>query len=269
MNMAFLIEKAEISYSLRYPEYKPSENRWTIRQSGIYHKYDCTTSQSTYVLFSPTSQSKAHCKADEWLHNAPSEAQTNPFWLHSVLFSVYSPAWRHYIAAFEQRFLPLANAAFATFIDEPLSLGHDHLITLTNLESRFLQIPTILASATDIVDELCALLGPMPHQTAMNSEIEHLRNQRRLFVTYSRIAAHLQLRVQSVAKLLAETLLLRDQVIAGEQNKNIFQLNKSAYFITILTLLYLPSSFMAVSISYSLLVTASSHYMFFFYFSGS
>lgn len=238
----------EISYTLRYPEYKPKEDRWTIRQSGIYHRYDRTSSQSLFVLFSPTPQSKAHCKAEELLSTIHPELVTDSFWLHRVLFEVYFPAWRSYIAMLERRFLPLATSAIAAFIDGPLSLGYDSLSTLNSLESRFLQIPAILESATDTLDELCTLLGSASETAATQSGIQCFKNQRRHCIAYSHSAAHLQRRVEVVSKLLADTLLFRDQVLAKEQNRNILRLNKSAVFITTLTLFYLPSSFMAVSL---------------------
>jgi hypothetical protein len=140
--------------------------------------------------------------------------------------------------------LPITNTAFATFIEEPLRLSYDHLSTLSNLEIRFLQVPAMITSATEVIEELCALFDTLsrPH-----IESQVLQNHRRKCLVYSRTATHLKDRIQTIARLLADTLLLRDQVLAREQNKNIFQLNKSAVFITTLTLLYLPASFLGVS----------------------
>jgi hypothetical protein len=215
----------------------------------MYHRYDQTSSQSLFVLFNPTPQSKAHSEAENLLRNLCSEVESDPFWLHRILFGAYFPAWRKYIAAQEQRFLPLANSAIATFIDDgPLSLGYDSLSTLNNLQSRFLEVPAILSSATDTLDELCTLLGSMPDMASTPVGIQFFKNQRRQCIVFSHNAKHLQQRAQIVSKLLADTLLFRDQALAKEQNINILQLNKSAVFITTLTLVYLPSSFLAVSL---------------------
>lgn len=239
---------------MRYPEYKPKDDKWAIRQSGIYHRFNTATSQSVFVLFNPTPDSKVHCKADEWLLNHREEAGTEPFWLHRLLFSTYFPAWRQYIAALERKFLPVANSTFATFIDEPLRLGYDNLSTLISLENRFLQISAILAPATDSLDEICTLLSSMSQITANHHGTQQLKNHRRQCIAYSRTATHLQQRVQITAQLLSDTLLFRDQIVAKEQNGNMLQLNKSAVFITTLTLLYLPASFMAVGSLFPLLV---------------
>ncbi|KAJ5923409.1 Mg2+ transporter protein CorA-like/Zinc transport protein ZntB [Penicillium verhagenii] len=233
----------ETSYTIRYPEYKPKSKVWTLRQTGLYHRYDYATSQSTFVLINPTPKSKAFRKAEELLRDNGSEIASNPFWLHSVLFSTYLPAWRGRILELERQFLPLAKTTYATFIDEPLSLKYNNLNVLTKLEGDFLQMPTILAAAIDVLDELCVLISSANTTPSAQSELEDLKNQRRQCITYSRASVHLQQRVQSVARLLADTLLLRDQVVTSEQNEQIFQLNKSAVFITRLSLLYLPPSF--------------------------
>ncbi|KAJ6095507.1 Mg2+ transporter protein CorA-like/Zinc transport protein ZntB [Penicillium sp. IBT 16267x] len=235
----------EISYTIRYPEYKAKVKEWTIRQTGLYHRYDSATSQSTFILFNPTPRSKAFLKADELLRNADSEVKTDPFWLHSLLFSTYLPAWRERILELERQFLPLANTTYAAFIDEPLNLKYNTLNVLTKLEAGFLQMPTILAGAVDVLDELSVLISSREKTPSTQSELQNLKNQRRQCIAYSRTSMHLQQRVQSVARLLADTLLLRDQVVTSEQNEQIFQLNKSAVFITRLSLLYLPPSFIA------------------------
>lgn len=168
--------------------------------------------------------------------------------LHRVPFLAYFSAWRKYIAELEQQFIPLSDCLLGYFIQEPLGVGYKSLSALTSLENRLLQIPTMLASATDTIDELCELFASLPQATENRSMIADLRNQRRQCIAYSRAASHLQQRVQTVSGLLANTLLFRDQHLAMKQNRNMFELNKSAVFLTTLGLLYLPSSFMAVSL---------------------
>ncbi|KAK0719272.1 hypothetical protein B0H67DRAFT_485871 [Lasiosphaeris hirsuta] len=234
----------EISYTVKYPEYKASEDRWVIRQSGIWHRYDGHTGQSTFVLFSPTPDSKGHQQATRWLldHTRP---ETEPFWLHRILFSAYSPAWRLYLAHLERSFLPIANTTFATFIEEPLRIGYDNLSALIALETRFLQIPTILATTSATLDDLSSFLASLSPTADRHTGTLTLRNLRRQSRAHARTAAHMQERARMTARLLANTLSFRDQIVATEQNGNMLQLNKSAVFITMLTLLYLPGSFVA------------------------
>lgn len=228
-----------MAYTIRYPEYKPSDEEWTIRQSGIYHRLNRKTKQSLYIVFNPTPNSKLHQALLSTLQF--NDSKRSPFWLHQTLFATYVPAWRHYIASLERRFLPIANTAAATYINEELRIGHGHLSSLISIQKDFLQIPTILEAAGDVLTELNALVSSDATDT------QKLKNTQRQCETYSRTATHLQQRVQITAQLLADTLLFRDQVLANEQNGNMLQLNRSAVFLTTLTLLYLPASFLTVS----------------------
>ena len=57
----------------------------------------------------------------------------------------------------------------------------------------------------------------------------------------------LQKLAEKNTQLLANTLSFREQLYAKAQNDNMLRLNKSAVFITTLTLFYLPASFVSVS----------------------
>uniref|UniRef100_A0A093VB30 Zinc transport protein ZntB n=1 Tax=Talaromyces marneffei PM1 TaxID=1077442 RepID=A0A093VB30_TALMA len=226
----------DVAYTIRYPEYKPLEDEWTMRQSGVYHRFNRKTKQSLYIVFNPMPKSKLH---QSLLLHLQSDDSKSSFWLHQTLFTTYVPAWRHYIASLERRFLPIANTASASYINEELRVGHGHLSTLISIQKDFLQIPTILDAAGDVLTELNTAVA-----LDVNQETQKLKNIKRQCETYSRTATHLRQRVQMTAQLLADTLLFRDQVLANEQNGNMLQLNRSAVFLTTLTLLYLPASFL-------------------------
>lgn len=97
----------EIAYTIRYPEFKIKDSKWVMRQTGIYHQYDTRTAQSIYALFSPEANSKVHQIAESSILHHMKEK--GPFWLHSVLFSTHNGSWRHYIAAQENKALPIVR----------------------------------------------------------------------------------------------------------------------------------------------------------------
>ncbi|KAJ5765989.1 uncharacterized protein N7511_003605 [Penicillium nucicola] len=237
----------EILYTIKYPEYKENGDKWVIRQTGVYQRYDSATSQSLCVLLSPTPQSKLQCEAMQWLSMSSNKAKVDvdPFWLHQLLFTAYFPAWRIYIMTMENKFLPVAKEALVTVIEEPLGLGHDAVIALNSLETRFRQVPALLSSAMDLLQDLSALIDAESETSETKHVTQCLKNHVRYCKTYSQSANYLQQQAKSVAKLLSGSLLARDQLLAQEQNKNILELNKSAVFITRLTLFYLPTSFVA------------------------
>ncbi|KAK8089254.1 hypothetical protein PG997_004215 [Apiospora hydei] len=223
-------KQTEVLYTLKYPEFKMSEGKWPIHLDEPNAE---VANAGTGV--SAPSGSPSYNLGRRLL--APSS-----FALHTL------PAWRQYIAAQEKEFLPKANSTFATFIDEPLRLGYDTLSTLVALQNRFLQVPVIMEHTTQLSDELSGWLVDLsdPHPSKQTIKFgAELRNHKRHCQANARSAEYLQRRAQSVAQLLSDTLSFRDQVEAKIQNGNMIQLNKSAVFITALTLLYLPSSFVA------------------------
>ncbi|KAK2036503.1 hypothetical protein LZ31DRAFT_536314 [Colletotrichum somersetense] len=239
----------EISYTIRYPEMK-EDGRWSIRQTGIYHKLNRSTSQTCFILFSPSPDSKGHQQAERYIRSLRDVSTVDPFWLHKTLFRTYLPAWRLYNASLERKFLPIADNAVTTFIEELSDSEYRHLTELARLQTRFLQLSVITNAARDVLEALsvicneCSPCSPDVQSWAAESLIQFKQDYRRLG-TDLRSAEYLQKRVQITLELLSNTLSFREQIDAKSQNENIFKLNKSAVFITTLTLLYLPPSFVA------------------------
>ncbi|KAI0126147.1 hypothetical protein BJ170DRAFT_633987 [Xylariales sp. AK1849] len=224
------------SYTVRYPEFKTTNATWGIRSSGLYHQINEKNAQSVIVLLSPTPDSAAYLKIQDLLRQ-PQIVEQNPYWVHPELIGTHSPAWRLYINSLESRLLPMVNRTSATFIDEALRVGYDNLSELVGISNRFLQVPTVLYHGNDVLDELLTLSsGPA------SSPLERYR---RRAIADTRTATYLQQRAQTTAQLVSDTLSFRDQIVAKEQNGNMLRLNKSAVFLTTLTLLYLPASFVA------------------------
>ncbi|UNI16540.1 hypothetical protein JDV02_002967 [Purpureocillium takamizusanense] len=239
----------EMSYTIRYPEFKEADKEWAIRQSGVCHRINTETRQSVFLLLNPKPNAKAHMVVNQHLSSRRDGMATDGLLsLHQVLLSAHLPAWRQYVATFEAQFLPMANSTFATYIDEPLRLGYDHLISMVNLENRFNKTISLLASTTELITDLRALLDNhalMPASRDDSHTDVVFDNHLRQCAAFTRTAAYLERRVQTAAQLLSDTLSFRDQVIAKEQSGNMLQLNKSAVFITTLTLIYAPASFAA------------------------
>ncbi|XXH05951.1 hypothetical protein Hte_012394 [Hypoxylon texense] len=236
----------EVAYTIRYPELKPSSGTWAIRQSGLYFRIDTSTSQTVSVLFSPTPNSAAHQKIEKFLLGIDgSTASQSPMHIHQILVATYFPAWRQYIAFLERKLLPETSTTFATFIEEELRVGYDNLSSVASLDNKFLQISTLLSHGEDALRELSSTFKQEELTAGVPEVVTALDNYRRQAVACGRTATYLQRRAQTTAQLLSDTLSVRDQILAKQQNSSMLQLNKSAVFLTTLTLLYLPASFVA------------------------
>lgn len=134
-------------------------------------------------------------------------------------------------------------------MDETLRVDIKSLNDLATLENTCLKIMSVLEASALVLEELTSLLvSQATDDKSAHTRSTTLANYRRQCIAYLRTATYLQQRVQQTSQLLTDGLLFRDQTLAKEQNKTMLKLNKSAVFITFLTLVYLPASFIAVSI---------------------
>ncbi|KAK6706468.1 hypothetical protein SNK03_010282 [Fusarium graminearum] len=212
----------ELSYTIRYPEFKVAPGAWVIRQTGVYQKFNTKSCQNVIILFNPAPACALHKKAEIELSRA-----------RLALTS------------------PKASNAVSSFVEELSETEFHHLPKLAYLESRLVQIPFLLAASNDVLAGLSSLCQGLlcntdDHlQESARTAMVQFNQQKSYCEVYSRGAQCLQLQSQKITQLLANTLNFREQSLAKVQNTTMLRLNKSAVFITTLTLLYLPPSFVA------------------------
>jgi hypothetical protein len=130
-------------------------------------------------------------------------------------------------------------------------VGHDTLGKVRFLESRFLPLRPILTSFEELSDGLQDLGKVLiakgctvaERQLQVDSQLANAKRYARAFV---RTAMFLQERSNNTATLLADTLAFRNQGVAQEQNGSMVVLTRSAVFITVITLVYLPWTLVTV-----------------------
>ncbi|KAI0114529.1 hypothetical protein GGR51DRAFT_556391 [Nemania sp. FL0031] len=201
--------------TVRYPEFKEAENRWALRQSGIYYRFDQKTNQQFLLLLSPMPNSAAHRKIESQVLNRLQSVSNDPFWAHRLMFSTYIPAWRRYIAWLEGRLIPITNLTLIADVDREMRVNYEQLNTLYSLTNKLLQIPNLISHSLDVLD---GLLGSFTDDEILNAHAtQHLENFRRQAAAYSRTASCLHQRAQTTAQLLSDMLSLREQTIAKNQ----------------------------------------------------
>ena len=240
----------EIFYTFRYAVYKGHPNEpYVIRQTGIYQKFNLKEKTCLWVLVNPVPDSAAHHRVVDAFLNYQKEMEQNPLWLHYVIQASYFPRWREYLAAYEKRLLPLADTTAAAFIAEPLRVNHETLSKLRSLESRFMLAPAILQSFSDALSELGSFSEKLlAHNCMQANEVRlfatSIDNYRKHASTFIRTAKFLQQRSNSTATLVSDTVAFKNQGVAQEQNGNMLLLTRSAVFLTVVTIFYLPWTFM-------------------------
>ncbi|KAF3001348.1 hypothetical protein E8E13_006101 [Curvularia kusanoi] len=233
-------------YTIRYAEYKGLPNEpWVLRQVGVYHKFDIASKQSLVILLNAVPDSKAYRRVLQAISTEFQMIEQEPLYLHELVHNSYFAYWKDYLNAYEKKLLPIADTTTATFINEPLRVTHDTLGKVRFLESRFLPLQAILSSFEEVLRELQDLNAILQSAGAVDprsvrSALVRSRNVGRYCQGYARAALFLQQRSNNTATLLADTLGYRNQAVAQEQNGSMIVLTRSAVFITIITLVYLP-----------------------------
>jgi hypothetical protein len=239
----------EIAYSIRYPELKDG-SEWTLRrQSAILHRLNTATSQSVFVLISPNPRPKMWTAMMEYLDSYPFQGSLSPFWPHQILLSQHLPAWRNFITSTEKELIPIADKVFTTELNEPLRVQYPTLRQLVSFEVRLAKAVAVLELTRILLSQLNTFVSTTTPDSmsdlATPELVTQIHNHQLQCDTYTTTAGFIRQRAQTLAQLLSSTLSFHDQNISNEQNANMFRLNKSAVFITTLTLVYLPASFVA------------------------
>ncbi|KAF5576378.1 zinc transport [Fusarium pseudocircinatum] len=97
----------EVSYTIRYPEFKASQGTWIIRQSGIYQRFNHETQQNLCILFNPIPGSRLHQLVQDCVSKVSRNALKDVFWLHKEVFNTYFSFWRLYNVYLEKKLLPI------------------------------------------------------------------------------------------------------------------------------------------------------------------
>jgi hypothetical protein len=171
-------------------------------------------------------------------------------WPHMRVF--YRQLYVKALLSYTSTHTKQADTATATFIKETLRVNHDTLGKVRSLENRFLPMKAILENFVDVLDELKDLSGSLPADpTFSSSDLKvakpRLENCRKQCLAYSRTAEFLQHRSDNTATFVADILDFKNQDVAQDQNVKMLTLTRSAVFITILTLIYLPWTFVSVN----------------------
>ncbi|KAI1324443.1 hypothetical protein F5Y16DRAFT_305053 [Xylariaceae sp. FL0255] len=202
---------SDISYTFRYPEFKAQNNRWSLRQSGVYHRVQHDTGHHVIILLSPSPKSAASQRISDKLSDVSlSKLGKDGLWVHSLLFSTYIPSWRQYIYHLQEQLLPATNSALAADIDRKMHVTYEDLNALYRLINTLVKLPAMIVQSSDVLQ---GLLKQNPQGDSSQTSVQQIANLERRTVGYSRMASCLHQQAQASAQLLSDTLSLRDQTI--------------------------------------------------------
>lgn len=252
---------------------------WAIRQTAVYQKYDTETNRSTWIFFNPT----MNCAFQERLMTllrSPSQVvafKRQPLLIHNILLGTFFPLWRDYLAHYERKILTIvryifaeigyifqtnvsqANTNMAQRLEEELRLNHETLNTVRHAEARCLSLVPIFRSLQRKFKALHDFNDALAERNVIQQSDAHamkqlLHNYINMVDAYTQQAEFLKSRTACLAVSITDTLSFKDSYTTKSQSQYMLDLTLSTVddsttvrVITIVTLIYLPSTFMAVS----------------------
>ncbi|KAF8244930.1 hypothetical protein K440DRAFT_557560, partial [Wilcoxina mikolae CBS 423.85] len=261
---------ADTCYLLRYVEKNGrswNSNPWSIRRTGVYHRYCPDTQSNVFIFLHPKEQTKLQerihslCTQDE-----SSMPWANPMRLHLLLLSSYLDNWRWYLSDLGRDFLKTQNTALTIDIrdTDDYTLSFETMLALRNLESKVTPLSTVFGGTLPTIRSLQALNNMLHHEQGFN-EKDHSQIANRLSIYESRLegyiisTAALQDRIRILTDQLADALNLKNQETAASVNGHMLMLTRDTVddsatvrVVTLVTLIYLPASFVATVLGMNL-----------------
>lgn len=191
-------------------------------------------------------------------------AKQYPEVLHMLLFSSYLNNWQGYLAFYESELLakvlpPVSsyvkrltelyqtNKALGARLQDLPRVSYDTITRLRFLETKFASLPSIFASLKSITKTL----GESAAVGSSNPYQDRIASYSSLVDSYSANVDVLLRRCSSLSQFIVESTAHNQSELQLRLNQVTVQDSASIKVITVLTLIYLPASFVAVSLSCS------------------
>jgi Mg2+ and Co2+ transporter CorA len=179
---------------------------------------------------------------------------SSPVRLHEVLLSTYADNWRTYLANIAESFNEESDMVFTEDLQkDSYAKNFAYLQQWRDLSDRAEQLPAHFNATNRILKVLQEIQDP-----AMSHFLER---QVDLFSSIDDSASVLQSRIQGVIGLLSNTIDTKNQEDSANLNQHLYKMTRfsvddsaSVKLITIVTLFYLPASFVATLLGMNLFV---------------
>lgn len=251
---------AELTYVYKYSEYKGADAKtpWVIRQTAVWHRYSYARRTSVAIVLSPHEDSLYERSLKSLLHEPVVRSQyvESPLLLHAKLISTYLHKWKDYLEHHEKGILKESTTAM-NVDTRPTSIAPT-LQSIHQIRRHLIPVDTILSST----ELLCGQLRDLDKELHARAAVPP-QNQPDSFASvftsffveagaFKGDVLYLTRRAAQVSQLISDTLNLRNQQIARKDSVTI-------RVITLITLFYLPSSFIAVSVAFCSQSVTNTH----------
>ncbi|PWY96716.1 hypothetical protein BO94DRAFT_592680 [Aspergillus sclerotioniger CBS 115572] len=266
-------QRADGSYDMQYllthaDEYKiHGSTKWTIRQIGVFHRYNPSGDGNIWIFLHAKPSSKLQLQLEARLSEYTSALWQDWFSLHSLVLSSYLVNWRWCIRGLGDQLENSANIALTRDLSK--SEGIDQNVLLELLKPQHLG---------DVILPLSSWMGVAQATVSKMQEINTLLYSKNVSTedNYDRVTGDLasykvnleghlrsvrvlERKAQGISDLLAVALSQRNQAVIIDINQSMLKLtdegfddNATVKVVTLVTLIYLPASFVSTILGMNL-----------------
>ncbi|CZR64137.1 uncharacterized protein PAC_14034 [Phialocephala subalpina] len=221
----------ECAYGLRYVELNNHGNQkepWSVRQTGIYHKFEGSTEIWVFISPSPLIESKAVEHIDQIKEKCIKGV--NPFELHLKLIIASLSNFRWYIKSLVERAAEqsirvvaaqVGQGKLSSLIDFEINFEDRQLLKV--VEDLALDLITIFDSTTDTINAIIWEYEYICDESGHRSDniMSGLRDCLREVDLYMKKTKTLCKRIQGTASLLSDLLDYENAKIAQENGESL------------------------------------------------
>jgi hypothetical protein len=107
-------DRPEYAYGFKYPEMNGRSDggeRWSVRQTAIYHQHNLQDQRSVWIILNARPQSLASTTVERFLKapDAANECIQNPFTIDELLMTSHLRMWTPYIRSYERTIIDVVS----------------------------------------------------------------------------------------------------------------------------------------------------------------
>ncbi|OCK91162.1 uncharacterized protein K441DRAFT_642086 [Cenococcum geophilum 1.58] len=254
----------EMQYVLSYVEEvrRHGSIKWTMRQIGVYHRYSSAEDKSLWILLFNRPNSVVQKRLETMIENCSGFRH-----IHLTILSAYFENWRWYLNDLGNDLETIVDIALTLDFTKPEHYTHGSalLSKLQHLQDKVLQVSARLKATKTTLSTLKEVNDSSFAPASDKQDVESFGGEIKIYET--QVTGHLvslellQKRSQETLKMLGVALSLRIQATALGINNNMLSLTQDAVddsatvrVVTVVTLVYLPASFVASLLGTNLFV---------------
>ncbi|GFF98939.1 isoform 2 of receptor-interacting serine/threonine-protein kinase 4 [Aspergillus udagawae] len=260
----------DMQYLFTYAE---DDNRggiasWRIRQVCIFHRYDPSGWGNLWILIHAKPQSNLQGRMEQILSTDPAALLGRWFSMHLLVLSTYLGNWRWYIRTLGDEIEKTVNLALTLDLSNPRTEDHKdrfvHLLKQQYLEDKLASLTSRLGVALTTLHRLEKINSLFISKGfSTDREFQTVADDLTYHITCLEGNLEsvnvLERKVRAISDLLAVTLTVENQAVTIDINNKMLGLNNKLLkltdesldgnatirIVTLVTLIYLPASFVS------------------------